>query len=179
MLADLYVYVFSLSPGGQTIASFVRVAVKAISIRPKAITELCDVAQLRCVAQCVTKRRNGRPVDTSRNKSRKPSKAHAQASDVSPPTQANKTTKQQPAEHAYTSPNRQPTYQLWRRTSVTSLQLMQSPMSIQVRSTAIKAARSFRACMPSGLAHETIVNRSLLETVKLKFHGLADHVGER
>ena len=58
---------------------------------------------------CVAKSRNGKPIDTSRNYSRNPGKAHAQASNVSPPTQANKTTKQQPAEHAYTSRNRQPT----------------------------------------------------------------------
>ena len=36
---------------------------------------------------------------------------HAQASNVSPPTQANNTTLQQPAEHAYTSRNQQTTYQ--------------------------------------------------------------------
>ena len=65
----------------------------------------------------VKKRRNGRPVDTNGNYRRKPSKAQAQVSNVSPPTQANNTAKQQPAEHAYTSLNRQPTYQATARTS--------------------------------------------------------------
>ena len=44
----------------------------------------------------VTKRSNGTPVDTSR----KPSKAHPQERNVSPPTKANSTTHRQPAEHA-------------------------------------------------------------------------------
>ena len=59
----------------------------------------------------ITKGRNGRPVDTSRNYSRKASKAHAQASNVSPPTNANNTTQRQPAENAYSSHNQQPAYQ--------------------------------------------------------------------
>ena len=49
---------------------------------------------------CVAKSRNGKPIYTSRNYSRNPGKAHAQASNVSPPTQANNATLQQPAERA-------------------------------------------------------------------------------
>ena len=67
----------------------------------------------------VTKRRNGRPVDTNGNERRKPAKAHAQASNVSPPTQANKTTKQLLAEHAYPSLNRHPTH---KATALASIQ---------------------------------------------------------
>ena len=57
------------------------------------------------------KRRSSGQPDASRNWSRKPSKAHAQASNGSPPTQADDTTLRQTAQHAYTSHNRQPAYQ--------------------------------------------------------------------
>ena len=45
----------------------------------------------------VAKRRNGRPGDTRRIYSRIPSKARAQASNVSPPMKANNTSHRQPA----------------------------------------------------------------------------------
>ena len=53
----------------------------------------CTCGDSSASAMCVTKRRNGRPVDTSR----KLSMAHAQASNGSPPLQANNTTQRQSA----------------------------------------------------------------------------------
>ena len=66
-----------------------------------------------CTA-AVTKRRDGRLADTSRNESRKPPKAHAQARNVSPRKRANNTTQQQrpntptQATTSYSSYNRLP-----------------------------------------------------------------------
>ena len=69
-------------------------------------------AQIACMfPKTITNRRGGRPVNTSRNSSIKPSNAHAQASHVSPRTKANNTAQQRAAEHASTSYNRRPTYQ--------------------------------------------------------------------
>ena len=50
---------------------------------------------------CVTKRRGSWQADRSKNHTRKPSKAHAQASSVSPPAQSNNTTQRQTAQHAF------------------------------------------------------------------------------
>ena len=52
-------------------------------------------------------------VDTSRNESRKPSKAHTQVRNVIPPTQANNATQAQTAYRAYTSHKQQPTLLAW------------------------------------------------------------------
>ena len=63
--------------------------------------ELPQPPGLSAGRKVVPQRRNGKPVDTSR----KPAKAYAQASNVSPPTKASNTTQRRPAEHADTSHN--------------------------------------------------------------------------
>ena len=73
---------------------------------------------------CVTKRRSSEQADTSRNQSRTPAKAHAQARNTSPPTQANNTTQRQSAQHAYTSYNRVNAFRVCAR-AVTAHNLVQ------------------------------------------------------